>query len=92
MPILIIVCLGALSGAVSHRLSSKLWIAVPAATALATLLWGVGVYLLLLLTAPNELGPPLLVPVLLTYCTAFVPALAAALLRRRGRSRGSQGE
>ena len=87
LPILIIIALGALCGAISHRLASRLWTAVPIATGVATLLWVAGVYLLLFLTAPNELCPPLPLPFLLTFATAFVPALTAALLRQRHASR-----
>lgn len=55
------------------------WIALGAlravaAAALATALWIGGFYLICLLAAPSELGPPLLAPVVYTFLTALVPA------------------
>jgi hypothetical protein len=74
LPLAIIVGLGALAGLVCHRRSARFWAASLVAAGIAAILWGLGVYLLLWLTAPNELGPPLLGPVLFTFLTALVPA------------------
>ena len=73
-PIFLILTLGCCSSLIMHRLRLNKWICAFAGAAIATILWGAGVHVLLLLTAPNELGPPLFVPMLLTYLTALISA------------------
>ena len=71
LPIVIILILGCCSSLlIQRRLSSK-WKSALVGAGIATLVWGGGVYLLLWLTAPNELGPPLFAPVLFTFLTAL---------------------
>jgi hypothetical protein len=85
LPLTIIVALGALAGLFCHRKSSRFWAASSVAAAIATGLWVLGVYLVLWLSAPNELGPPLLGPILLTFVMALVPAALVGWLVRVNR-------
>ena len=88
LPISIILGLGGLAGLILHRRGRSPWITSVIAAVIATLAWVGGVYLLFWVTvAPNEIGPPLLEPVLLTFGTAFVPALLVGYAMRL-RSRG----
>jgi hypothetical protein len=57
------------------------WIATGVATLAASVIWIVGVYLYLAVAAPNELGPPLLQPILLIVGNALVAALLAGGVR-----------
>jgi hypothetical protein len=84
---LIILALGAAAGVFCHLRWHRFWAASVVATFAATLLWGGGCYLLFALTAPSELGPPLLVPVLLTVATAAAGALVAGAILRAARPR-----
>ncbi len=79
---LIVLTLGVIAGCFFHFIWRRFWIASAVATLAATLLWGGGCYLLFALTAPNEMGPPLLIPVIWTVVTAFVGALAGAGILR----------
>ncbi len=55
----------------------RFWLASALATLATAALWIGGCYLLFALTAPSELGPLLLAPVLLTVANAFLAVLAA---------------
>jgi hypothetical protein len=57
-----------------NRLKLNKWICVFVGAVVATIIWGIGLNVLFLLKAPNEMGPPLFVPVLLTYLTALLGA------------------
>ena len=87
-PIMIIVTLGAAAGAVFHHRSSHFWLASLRAGLAAGIVWVAGVYLLLWLTAPNELVPPLPTLLLETYMTAFLPAILVGWAMRLQRGRG----
>ncbi len=78
----IVFALGVGCGVFLHNLWRRFWAASGVAALAATGLWGGGCYLLLALTAPHELGPPLLIPVLLTVGTAFVGAAAGGGILR----------
>jgi len=82
----IVFALGVGTGALFHNAwSRRFWIASIVATIAATALWIGGCYLLFVLAAPNELGPPLLVPVLLTLATALIGAVLAGVAVRWAR-------
>ena len=82
----IVFALGASAGALFHNAwSRRFWIANVVATIAATALWIGGCYLLFVLTAPDELGPPLLVPVVLTLATALIGAVLAGIAVRLAR-------
>ncbi len=71
----IVLALGGITGVVANTIWRRFWVASVAATFLSTALWGGGCYLLFALTAPNELGRPELIPVLLTAAVALMGAL-----------------
>ena len=73
----IVLVLGAMVGIPLHRISRHFWMTSAGAALVATMLWGAGCYLLFALSAPNEMGLPLVMPVLLTLGTAFIGAAAA---------------
>ncbi len=73
-PILIILILGGCSSLLIQRWISNMWLGIVAAAGIATLLWVGAVYVLLWLTAPGELGPPLFAPVLYAFLTALTSA------------------
>ena len=74
---LIVFALGLGSGAVFHTVWHRFWIVSAVGTITGTLLWIGGCYLLFVLTAPSEVGPPLVEPVLLTLAIALAGALVA---------------
>ncbi len=74
IPISIIVGLSALAGLACHPVWSRFWLASIVAALTASAFWGAGVYLLLWLNAPNELGRPLPGPILLTLLITFLSA------------------
>jgi hypothetical protein len=81
----IILILGMLFGAFFHRCVRPFWFASSLAGVCGTIMWCVSMYALLFLTAPNELGWPLLTPALLTLATALLGGIAAgAMLRVSG--------
>ena len=80
LPIMIILLLGGLSALVLHRLKWPFLLRSAAAALLATALWGCGVYLLLWLTAPSELGPPLPGALFMTFLVALAPTLLVGWL------------
>lgn len=84
-PVLMIVGLGGVAGLVGHRRWPYFWRVTTVAALVATVAWVIGVYLLLVLTAPGELGPPLLEPIVMTFVTAYIGALAAGLALRATR-------
>ena len=85
---LIILMLGIAAGALFHNAwRRRFWTATALATVAATALWIGGCYLLFVLTAPSELGPPLLIPVLLTIVTALAGAMLAGGANRMVRAR-----
>ena len=74
----IVSVVGVVTGTVCHIFCRRFWLASALATFTAAVLWIGGCLLLFALTAPNELGGPLLLtPVLLTVAKAFLAALAA---------------
>ncbi len=76
-PVIVLV-LGLTSGAVFHTVWRRFWAATAVATLSGTLLWVGGCYLFLALWGSSEdLGPPLIEPVLLTIVTALVGVLVA---------------
>ena len=77
LPILIIVALGGCSGLLVQKWTSNKWSSAFGGAGIATALWAGGVYMMLWITAPNELGPPLFEPVLLTFLTALASATVA---------------
>jgi hypothetical protein len=83
VPILILTGLAGLAGFVCHRSVPRFWLATLLATFVAGVVWASGVYVLLWLTAPNELGPPLLRPILLILGTSFLPAAVVGAVMRR---------
>jgi hypothetical protein len=66
MPVLIILALGGCSTAFLQRWISNKWIVILSGAVVGALLWILGVYIMLLLTAPNELGPPVFSSILYT--------------------------
>ncbi len=86
MGVLIVLLLGVVAGCVFHFIWRRFWVASAVATLAATLLWGGGCYLLFALTAPNEMGPPLLMPVISTVVTAFLGALVGGGILRAVRA------
>jgi hypothetical protein len=87
LPILIVVSPGAIATLICHRMGFNHLLAAPLGAFTATVLWAAGVYALLFLTAPNELGAPLLGPVLSTFITALIGSILAIGI---GRGRFSQ--
>ena len=83
LPIAIIIALGAVFGLVSCKLVKGIWRAALLGALIATIAWLCGVNILFVLTAPNELGLPLLLPVLYAFGTAFVPSLLVSCLRHQ---------
>jgi len=75
VPIVIIIALGAFSGFVLRRFRWPFLIRAGMAALLACAIWSGGIYVMLALTAPSELGFPLPRPILMTFLTALVPAL-----------------
>ncbi len=75
MGVLIVLVLGLSVGVLLHIKCPRFWLASVLATLGATVLWGGGCYLLFALTAPNESGPPQLIPILLTMVTALAGVL-----------------
>lgn len=84
LPILIIVSLGAMATMICHRNGLNNLLAAPVGAFTATVLWGAGVYALFFLTAPNELGAPLLGPMLSTFVTALMGGALGIGLWRGG--------
>ena len=84
LPISIVFLLGGVSGLVCHRVWKNFLRATMVAALSATVVWGAGVYVLLWTTAPNELGPPLPGPVLLTFVITSVPAALIVVALRHG--------
>ncbi len=87
MGALIVLALGVIVGIGFHRVSRRFWVACASAALVAAITWGGGCYLLFALTAPSELAPPLLIPVLLTIGTAFVGAVAGGGISRAVQAR-----
>lgn len=84
--VLIVLTLGLIAGAFFHGILRSFWIASTLATVTSAVLWVVGVYALLAISAPNELGGPLLLaPILLTFGTTFVGAVTAGFVVRMAR-------
>ncbi len=83
LPITFIIALGAVFGLVSCKLVNGIYRAALLGALIATIAWLCGVNLLFLLFAPNELGLPLLPPVLYTFGTAFVPSLLVSWLHHQ---------
>ena len=81
-PIMMILGLGAGAGLMVHCTGRRLWIMSLLAASIATVAWGGCIYLLFWLTAPSEMGPSLLLPILLTFLTALVPALLVGYAKR----------
>lgn len=82
LPIAIVIALGAVFGLASCTMVRGTWRAGLLGALSATIAWLCGVNLLFLLTAPNELGLPLLRPVIYAFGTAFVPSLLVSWLRQ----------
>ena len=74
---LIVLLLGLAAGIAVHALWRRFWAASAVAGIAGLLLWVGGCYVLFLFTAPSELGPPALVPMLLTLVTALAGAIVA---------------
>lgn len=88
---LIIFVLGLVAGALCCRLFRRFWIALATASLLATATWLSGVYLLLAVAAPHELGRPLLIPALLTLATAmFGAAIGGGAVRAHWEREGGK--
>ena len=83
LPTMIIIVLGSFLGLAQHRLRWLLLFRSGAAALLATLVWVCGTYLLMWINAPDELGPPLAEPILVTFFVALVPALIVDRLIRQ---------
>ncbi len=77
LPITIILVLGCCSSLLTHRRVPSPWLSALVGAGIATLVWGGGVYVLLWVTASEELGPPLPAPLLLTFLTALASSIAA---------------
>jgi hypothetical protein len=76
----ILLLLGLAAGGVFHVIWRRFWAASAVATVAGSLLWVGGCYLLFFFTAPSELndvGPPSVVPILLTLMTALAGAIVA---------------
>ena len=81
VPVAIVLSLGAGSGLILKRWPSNKWLASLAAAAIATVLWGVGVEILLALTAPHERGGQTHYEgILIVFLIAFIAARAALQL------------
>ncbi len=75
---LIVLALGLISGAVFHTAWRRFWVASAIATLTGALLWIGGCYLFLAIFGSSEdLGPPLIEPVMLTIVTALAGVLIA---------------
>ena len=81
LPLLILSILACGSGFLLRIWIASEFLRAVAAAALATALWIGGCYLLFLLTAPSELGPPLLAPLLYAFLTALVPSVVTVTLQ-----------
>ncbi len=87
MGVLIVLMLGLIAGAIFQIVLRSFWTALVTATVTSAVLCGIGQYAFFALFAPNELGPPLLAPILLTLGTTFVGAVMAGLFVRTVRLR-----
>ena len=74
---LIVLILGLATGVYFHLRWRRFWVASVVAAAVGSVLWVGGCYVLFAFTDPDDLGPPLLVPVLLTMATALTGAIVA---------------
>ncbi len=84
---LIVLALASTVGVVCHVVLRRFWIASAVATIGTAAPWVGGCYALFALTAPSELGPPELIPVLLTVLIALVGVLVAGGAVRAVRAR-----
>lgn len=82
LPIFICAGIGFAAGMVCHRIWQPFWVATFRATLAATVIWTVGVYVLLAVTAPNELGPPVPVAILQIALLTFVSAAGAGAVMK----------
>ncbi len=84
IPILLFLTLGVCVSVVVNRFKVNRWLAIFLSAAVTTVVWGVGVYLLLLITAPHELeGGIVLRPAVFAFLLAIVPALFVSVFRAR---------
>ena len=81
LPILLLAALGYCSSALLKRWIPQGALRALAGAALASATWVGGCYLLFLLTAPAELGPPLLGPLVHIFFTALAAAGVAVLVQ-----------
>jgi hypothetical protein len=72
---------GVVAGVLSHKKFARFWAASAVAAIGATVVWGGGQYLIFALFDRSELGPPLLVPILLTIGTALIGAVVGGAVR-----------
>ena len=84
VPIGMIVILGGCGSLVLRRWIGNPWRRAVAGAAGATACWVGGCYLLFLFTGPDELGMPLVAPVIQTFLTALIPALAVVWVGDQG--------
>jgi len=82
-PVMLCASLGALAGLVFHRVMRRFWLAAICAAILGSAVWIIGAYLFLLITAPNELGAPVLKPILFVFLTCSIPGLIVGIVIRR---------
>jgi hypothetical protein len=82
MGVAIVVALGLIAGAVLCPPPGRPLPRIVLAAVLASLAWIAGVYVLLALTAPHELGPPLAGPLVAIVLSALAGAALGARLRR----------
>lgn len=82
LPIIIIIALGGLSSVVLHRLKWPLLLQSGVAALLATAVWGGGTCMFLWMTSPNEAGPSLLGPVIMTFLLTLLSVAAVEGLLR----------
>ena len=78
----LVLILGLAVGLSLHAVWRRFWAAVALTTVAATVVWVGGCYLMFVLTAPSELGPPQLIPIALTAGTAMVGAVGAGSVIR----------
>ncbi len=86
LPIFILLCIGVVGYFICYKFIHTNILLIVSSAVLTTILWIVGVYLLLLITAPNELGPPLLKQILQIYITALLPAFTLSFLYKLKRT------
>lgn len=83
LPILIVSALGVAATVICYCNGFRYWRAVLLGAIAATVLWTGCAYVLLWLTAPNELGPLLVGPIGKAFATAFAAGTLAIWIRKK---------